>query len=369
MSIYNIYTCTVCRRSKSILQDHIYAVPNSCTITKGCGGKLLLVGESSVQTTTPAVPNTTDWYPRGTNVNVNSTQSVVAPVLLSTSATGVVSIAVKSATQPPASLTLSFSQRRVDDIPYTQYVYMLYTETQLLSGKDGTGKILRFNQAAIDENRVIVRVNGILQVVAVDMTLEPDKINFIGKPKADGSLYYPVGNVEVAVYAATDTILRQLTFTQNATSLSSIATGSWGNVKWVEDAGQWWIYSCNGVGGLPPAARLKVTSLTDSNNTEYPDARFVLASDPYDTVDRYLQYGINLSALKNDFSINVVLGTITQLYADYSCFAELFPPMVLVTDQTLSLSSFLIADTFSTSTVAQDVTSTKLTGTKVLGPI
>lgn len=371
MAIYNIYTCTVCRRSKSILRDLIYAIPNSCTITKGCTGHLLVTGESTLPFATPAVAGITDWYPRGTLVNTAVAEVSSSPVLLSTSSTGIVSLAVKmtdAIAATNATLTMNFSQRRVDDIPYTQYLFTLLIETQLLNGKDSSNKILRFNQAAIDEGRVIIRVNGVLQIVGVDYTLQPDKITFTGKIKTDGTIGYPIGSVDISVYTAQSTILRTLTFTANSSTAVTINAGSWGNVKWTSDndGNKWHVYSCAGVSALPASARLQLTSL--HGTVEFTDAVFLLASDPYDHVDRYLEFGIPIFMLKDSFNLSVVYGTVNQLFADKSAFTELFPPFILQHAPVLADSSFLSTDTFS-STVAADATTARFSGTKILGPI
>jgi hypothetical protein len=366
MSIYNIYTCTVCRRSKSILRDYIYAAPNSCSITKGCAGHLLLTGESTVPSSTPTVAGITDWYPRGTSVHTAVATVTNNPVPLSTSSTGVVTLAVKmtdAETIANPTLIMYFSQRRVDEIPYTQYLFTLLIETLLINGKDITGKILRFNQTAIDEGRVIVRVNGVLQVNGVGMQLTPDKITFdIG----------PIGTVDVSVYTAQSTIPQSLTFTANASSAVSLNAGAWGNVKYVnkiDDAPgtAWHVYSSTGVSSLPASARLQLINL--NGKQFFIEAEFLLASDPFEHADRYLEFSIPIDKLTTGYNLNVIYGTSNQLYADENTFNEVFPPFVVKHNPILADSSFLSADTFSTTSVASDITTTRFSGTKILGPV
>ena len=55
------YQCTICRRLKRAELDNVRAIPDQCTITKGCKGILNPVSG------TPYVPPTkdlVDWYPR-----------------------------------------------------------------------------------------------------------------------------------------------------------------------------------------------------------------------------------------------------------------------------------------------------------------
>jgi hypothetical protein len=370
MSNYIIYQCNVCRRTKDILRDNSRAIPNQCIITKGCAGSLLKIGETTNPSNTPTQAGLVDWYPRGQSIDITALTVPEQTMKLSCSSTGVVSLAIRTnavyvRTNP--SLTVKFIQRRIDDISFTLYQFKIISfATNIISGRDASGRILRFNQLAIDENRVFVRVNGVLSTLISDFTLAPDTISFTND--------LPIGaSIEISVYAAKDTISRELIFVANNSTSATVGSGSWGNIRWYTDDNedQWWIYSCDSVSTIPTSARLKIETIAPANgqSLDFTDVRFMLASSPYENVDRYTNFYIDGVMIAQDFVLSTLLGTVNELYANYSSLVEVYPPIKLMYNTNMTHSSFVTADIFTASyAITVDTPAVRLSGTKIIGP-
>jgi hypothetical protein len=343
-----------------------------CIITKGCTGSLLKIGSTTSPSNTPSQAGLVDWYPRGQSVDVTALTSTEQTMKLSCSAIGVLSLAVKVNQQFVElypSLTVKFIQRRIDDIAFTLYQFKTASlSTDIISGRDISGKILRFNQLAIDEDRVFVRVNGVLSTLNSDFTLTTDIVTFTN--------ILPIGaSIEISVYTARDTISRELIFTANNSVSATVGSGAWGNIRYcIDDDGyEWWIYSCNSVSTIPTSARLKISSITAAGPGNpalgMQDVRILLASPPYENVDRYTNFYIDGSVMAQDFVLSTLLGTVNEMYADYSAMVEIYPPLKLVYNTTMTASSFVTNDVFTASyAITTDTPAVRLSGTKIIGP-
>src|SRR5207253_118490 len=96
---------------------------------------------------------------------------------LATSKQGALTIAVRATSESilSDSITLRLLQRVGKDIQFTQYTFKPQSVTSAITGKDVNGKNLRFDTAAINEDRVQVRVDGIPRP---DATLTPNTATF-----------------------------------------------------------------------------------------------------------------------------------------------------------------------------------------------
>ena len=365
MTNYVKYQCSICRRTKDIVQDNTRVQMSSCIITKGCQGSLWIVEDVKEQQSTEAVSGLIDWYPRGLSPSQESTVTQQPNVRLSNSDTGILFLAIRESdflvlNNPRIKVVLS--QKRFDDISKQQYRFVS-DGSSVISGKDITGRILRFNQAAIDEGRVYIIVNGV-KVTSVDLV--PDTVNFnVGSIPTIGS------NIEVSVYEEKDSIIRELVFTLN--NSSSTVGGAWGNIRYTLDADsdKWWIYSCSVVNGLPPAARFKIESLVTESNTPltiFDNARFLLSSPPYEGVDRYLNFYVDVLQLSETYSLITAKNTVTELYSSIN-YSELFPTFTMVPKEASALPSYITSDVISTtSSITTDTSAERLVGVKIIGP-
>lgn len=182
MTLYTTYQCSICRRKKDIIKDDKRAIPNLCVITKGCGGRLFPVGETTSASATAQVAGLTDWYPRGTAFNADSIEIEVEkpPVKLSTTSTASITVAVSfaSGVTPPQELSATLTQRKIEDISFQQYIFNTSKPSNIFSGRDSTGNNLRFDTTAIYQGRVFVLVNGIPKFNGEDLILTPNTVTF-----------------------------------------------------------------------------------------------------------------------------------------------------------------------------------------------
>jgi hypothetical protein len=331
---------------------------------------MTIIGETSTAEVTPPVAGLTDWYPRGVSNVVVPADIATQPFSLSTSSTGIVTVAIMAAQSWVAAnqqVVLRLIQRRTDDVTYQQYQYTLTAASNTVSGKDTNGKILKFSQAAIDEGRVFVRVNGVDSIPADFASWVPNIVTF--------SNILPIGTaVEVTVYSQKATIARDLLFTANQDATITANSGSWGNVNWAEDnfGAKWFVYSCSTVSSLPNSAKFKVDGIYDALGTTLVSspAVFLLASSPFENVDRYMNYNVDISLLKADFNLSTSENTFMELNADANFVREIFPPLKLIQNAVLSNSSFITADTYATSSaIVSDTSATRLSGVKIIGPV
>lgn len=379
MSSYFVYQCSICRRTKDILRDDVRAIPNQCTITKGCEGRLFKIGETAISVAPTPITGLTDWYARGKKVDATPVEATTQTIALSTTTSGGLTLALYQTPtehQQNPDIFVKFQQRRVEDISYQQYIFKITTATSLLSGKDSTDKVMRFDQASIDEGRVFVRVNGVAKENNLDMVLSPNTVTF-------NSSIGVGSTVDVSVYLEKDTIERTLPFSANSSSFTSSTTGAWGNISWLGlyneshqldlTSKRWYVYHSTGLGGINSSSRLKLDGIYDDTGVNplgtLSDARFLLASSPYENADRYLNFVISAEVIAEDFSVASVVGSITELYADASAIEELYPPIQLLKVYGTE-SSYIVADTFTTSSaVPTDTANIKLSGSKIIGPV
>jgi hypothetical protein len=268
----------------------------------------------------------------------------------------------------------------VEDVGYQQYLFKPTIATPTVSGRDVTGKNMRFDALAINEGRVFVRVDGVSRFVgtsANEIQLTPNIITF-NTPLAAGAV------VDVLVYAEKNTIERILTFNANLTTAISVNSGSWENVSYVKtygasgilDAESWWLYTARSVSGIGSSSRMKLEGVYDAANTalftgsQLAKVRFFLASSPYENVDRYLNFVVEASKLHETFALSSVMTDKIELFADAHSQVELYPPLQLYMSSNPLISSFTKNDTITTNTnIPTDTSSVKKSGTKIIGPV
>jgi hypothetical protein len=300
-------------------------------------------------------------------------------ISLANSASGTISIAVLLSDVEANSneiINLKLIQKRVENLSAQSYSYRTTDSSQIITGKDNAGRILRFNQAAIDEDRVFVKLNGVTKINGTDIVLTPNTVAF--------NLPIPLGSsVDIAVYAEKGTIEKVLKFNLN-NSLLENNFGAWGNLRYVREINsdgilnvkKWWIYSCLQTNAINYTSGIKIDGLyqedeitplkIDSNLT---DVRFLLSSLANENTDRYLNFYINALELHNDFLMTSIFENVNTLFANEIALVEMYPPFKL-TSNTTNTGSYIKADTFITSTSIQtDASNTLIQSKKIIGPI
>lgn len=383
---YISYQCSVCRRKKDLPEDSQRALLNHCTITKGCSGRLFAVGESSTLTTTPPVAGLQDWYARGTEF-VTRPVSSTETIDLSTSANGALTLALflteAERTSIGTSITATFAARRVDNISFTQFNYRINTAGQtVVSGADQTGVTMRFDQPAIDEDRVYVRVNGVTKFITTDYTLTPNTVTFLtGLAVGD--------QVSVSVFSQQNVTTHTVIFTRND-AYTGIDVTAWKNVEYAE-AGVFdgtddararyvlWTADEQQFTALGVSNRLRLLSMGALTTPQLAaKGFFMLAKSPYGPPDRQLSFTVSCGALNEQFLLQVSsTETGKMLLADQAALREFFPPFQLLFEPQPLASTFGISyldptAEFSTaaasSAIVTDTTQTSLTG-RVIGPV
>jgi hypothetical protein len=94
-----------------------------------------------------------------------------------------------------------------------------------------------------------------------------------------------------------------------------------------------------------------------------------LSGDPHDNTDRYLNFYVDGMGIHEGYALSSSTSTITELFADANVVLEVYPPMQLIETALMTNSSFVTADTFPTTTYSSDLTATRLTGSKIIGPV
>ena len=361
MTTYVTYSCTTCRRTKSFAKDNYRATPDHCTITKGCAGRLVPLSEQLEAQRASPLAGVDDWYARGTSRTVVLEDAVEADFELSTSASGGLIIAVKSddESELPTQLFLTIEQRKVEDVGFQRFSFSVNSthnavsgETTI-SGRDSLGVNLRFDQATINEDRVLVRVNGVL---VINGTLTPNTITF------ETALTLGTA-VEVIVYSEKITTEHDIVFTRNSTLIPSLVRGSWSNIDYVNrvdmdgNETNWYLYSTDSVSGLA-SGKIRVVE-----NDITADAMFLLASSPYQSVDRYLNFFVEQADLENDFLMTCSSG---KLLTTPSVRTEIYPALWIAE------AAYLADDLYTVNTssaLVADTVATRFTSSKIFGPI
>lgn len=335
---YISYQCSVCRRKKDLPEDSERALLNHCIITKGCLGRLFAIGQSSTPTTTPPVVGLEDWYPRGTEF-VSQPVTSAEMINVSTSANGALTLALRLTLAERnalgTSIVATVAARRVDNISFTQFNYRVVAGTTVVAGADQLGVTMRFDQPAIDEDRVYVRVNGVARFVDVDYLLTPNTVTFLA-PLSAGD------QVSVSVFNQQNTTTHTIIFQRND-AYAGIDTTAWGNVEYAEDGTfdgtndararlVLWTADEGQFAPLAANARLRLLSIGSLTPTQLSaDAFLLLAAPPYGAPDRNLTFLVSCGALNEQFMLQVnstVSGK--QLQVERGALVEVFPPLQLL---------------------------------------
>jgi hypothetical protein len=378
MNRYFIYQCTVCRRTKDIPRNDTHVIPTGCTITKGCSGTLLKVGERDIAEQTAPVVGVTDWYPRGTHPSDSEPVKTIEYVNMSGSSTGALVLAIRMTEDQAnavSSVVVTLEQRRVEEISFNQFTYYVLTNGMTtISGRDSQGKNLRIDSTAVTEGRLRVRVNGVIRTdYTVNSSINSSSVVF--------SSVLPLQSaVDIIVFNEREVEDKELEFVTNRTIPVSDLSGAWGNVRWIDKINpaipgpneeRWWLYTCTSIAGLQPSARIKVTQvLAETTEISFENIMFLLASPPYSHVDRYLGLVVPMTECVEDFNILTSSKITRDFMIEKTRAKSIYPPLKIkrgYTEQQKSLTSEDIIPVAKNST-AQN-TPMMLTDKYTNGPI
>lgn len=363
MKKYLRYSCSICKRFADRLVDNVRALPDKCTITFKCEGRLFPVQYRSDGgiTSAPEV-GIVDWRARGTqssntidtqeltflDTGTGTSQQVVLAVQLDTSSPGILST---------STLELVFNQRSDTPKSYKAYVYRMDTLFSTASGVESglEKKTLRYTPTDIVE----VFVNGVKQ--------EPGAIGAGTYQIYDGVAPVPsntivfdpaislpgITQVDVIVSAAATTTQSSLTFKRNVEDESRLTTGSWENVDHVErfdgiNWQKWYLFTLD----LADGTQLKLNTIMTAATTGtingtivVPAAKmmFLLAHKPYSTLDRYTNIVVPLRTLtfERDYLKYITTAGVPVLYVTETAKEAVYP--------TLHVSKFNVEKTIQTA--------------------
>ena len=373
MSIkYVSYQCTICRKTKDMVEDARRVLPNICTITPGCAGRLLFLEETSeadiLSPTSKLVDSAKD---RLQNIIPVEKQESIS---LSTSSFGSLTAAIKWASTPPQSIKLKLIQRKPYEVQYQQYIFRTASSTSSItpSTKDISGKFLRFDAAAVSESRVQVMVNGVVRTVggsANQVILTPNTVTF-------NTAVAAASTVSVIVFSEQMTVERILNFDLNTVKMNTETRfGSWANVGKAclrprtfpnED---WLLYSCTFLTDVAYSTKSRIDSILSTagstliSGSGLADVRFLIARSPYSHSDRIYNFMMSADKLSTDYNLTSSSSGFIELSAPKMLLTEIYPPIEIKN----SRNHFIVADTYDSD---QPVSSDDyIVSTKIIGPI
>lgn len=332
------YQCTECRRVRAIPKDNIRAVPNHCTITKGCKGSLNIIGQSANVFSAAPDARLTDWYPRGKISSITNEAATDEYIDLSGYDSGALTLAI-NVTDPGAvtSASVTFLQRKIQSVSFTQFIFRLTAGENSVSGRDTQGKNLRIDSSAIAESRVKVRVNG---VETPNFTISTD-----GRTILLNESYPTFSTVDVFVFSEKDVVAVTMDFTPNRLVNTAANRGAWGNVAWIEmfnnDSGQYerfYVFTVSNVVGVSSLAKLKLESvIINGDIVNNSKIAFLLATPPFSHYDRNTTNIVKASDL-SDFVFMSSSDTPRKLSVKKTAVFDVYPPIRIRRGTETSLS-------------------------------
>ena len=351
MKRYLRYSCSVCKRFADRLVDNVRALPDKCTITFKCEGRLFPVQYRSDGgiTSAPEV-GIVDWRSRGTAAT-NSIQEQVQTFLdTSTGRTQQLVLAVRldsiTGTTDGSTIKLKLNQRSDAPKNYKAYVYRMDTTFSTVSGVEAglEKKTLRYEAT----DTVEVFVNGVKQELGVIGTGTYQIYNGVAQvpPNTvvfDSAISLPgMTQVDVIVSPATTTTQSELTFNRNIDDESRLTTGSWENVDYVEcfdgtNWRKWYLFTLD----LGEATELVLNTIMTSAasatingsfNVPATNMMLMLARKPYSTLDRYTNLVVPLTTLtfERDFLKYFAVNGKSVLYVTETAKETIYPPLRVV---------------------------------------
>lgn len=354
MKKYLHLACDKCNRGIDKLVDLTHFFPDKCVITLGCEGRLHPVQyRSDAQIATTPEAGITDWRPRGSTQNQQIKDA--APVFINTS-TGKkdqLVLAVRLDAEPADSSTLVLPLQIAADTPktYRQYVFRYETAFTTVVGVESglEKKTLRFNAYSSVSSPipdiVQVYVNGVqrYQGPGTDDFQVYDGTSASSVPPNTISFNTAIdlsGNTQVDVIVSQPAAIStaSLSFFRNQEDESRASTGAWENVSCVEEfiSGVWtkfYLFTCDVSTSTALTLNTILTASTSLvlNGTvqvSLANAAFLLARDPFSSLDRYTDISAPLTGMSPDskYLKYSMVDNKPSLQVTESLLSTLYPP-------------------------------------------
>jgi len=348
MKKYLRLACTSCKRTVDKIVDNLRVIPDKCTITLNCQGRLLPVEyRSNAEIAVAPSTGTTDWYPRNETPVASIATSEPSFVNTSTGYTNQLVLAVELAAAPAPSATAQLTLNVRADTPknYRQFTYRYDVGFTTVAGVETAveKKTLRFTAYGSNPDLVEVYVNGVKQEQGLGATQYQiyDGANSI----APNSIMFnaPVivtSTTQVDVIVSKVQALAQnfLSFFKNVDNPARTTTGSWENVDSFTRlvGGSWktfYIFTYDVLNNPDIALNTILVPTGDvmvSGSIAVPltSCYFMLAREPYSTIDRYPDISIRLDGLTTDrdYLKYHAVEKVAQLQATQTAIEAFYPP-------------------------------------------
>ena len=345
--------CTVCKRTIDKLVDNVRVLPDKCTITLNCQGRLLpLEYRSNGEIAVAPNAGTVDWYPRGQTPLSSIATSEPSFIDTSTGSTQQLILACRLPFVPgpaaTARMTLNVRAETVNS--YRQFTYRFETGFSTVSGVETAveRKTLRFTAYGANPDIVEVYLNGVKQEQGVgpeqfqiydglpSSTVPPNMISF-------NTPVIVTSTTQVDVIVSKAQVLTQnlLVFFKNVDNPARTDTGAWENVDsfarftggaWVD----FYIFTYDVLNTTDIALNTivvptgNVLVVDGMNSVELPlsDCHFMLARRPYSVLDRYPDTTVPLAGLSmdRDYLKYHAVGGVPTLEVTETSTVTAFPP-------------------------------------------
>lgn len=360
-------SCTVCLRTADRIYDPSRVVPDRCTITLRCQGRLFPVDYvSNAQITSLPAPGVEDWYPRNRSFAQGSSTQDVELINTASGSLAQVVLALRLTAAPPDSSLAMLTLKSRQDVPkaFKQFTYNREVSFTSISGADDTSskKVLRYSTSGTDADIIEVYVNGV-KLQQGTLPGEYQVFSGSGSSAAPNSILFN-SPVEVAATTQVDVIVSKqqvadtfkLGFIRNIDDDSRNLQEGWNNISHIDridetgtnaryylftldladqqlpvnlilsPVGNVFVYPTANDSVLPPpVAPIEVVPQTA--------ALMLFCRAPYTKVDRYLSTVAQLSDLdENRDYLKLAPSNDDQLLLiTKSSLKTIFPPMVPAT--------------------------------------
>lgn len=349
MKNYLRYACTVCKRTIDKLVDRTRFVPDKCSITLNCQGRLVPVEYRGSAEINPAPKtNIVDWYPRGTTF---SATEISGEELISayTGAANQLVIAVALTAPPPpgAYVTLSLAARSSTPKIYRQYVFRKDTQFSIISGVEAgpAKKTLRYSVVGPDPDLVEVFVDGVryeegtgpnefqLNDGTLTPLVPPNTISFNTPVTVSGT-----AQVDVIVSKVVPLETENLVFYLNEGSPSR-PKGAWENIQRVDRLGTSYFLFTHDLSTSSGLTENSILFPSEALVTSFQllpvplaSCQLLLARKPFTQVDRYPDIVVPLSALdgQGDYLKYHKVGGAMEFDVTKKTLTQLYPPGKLI---------------------------------------
>jgi hypothetical protein len=334
MSKFTTFQCSICSKSRDFLNDPLRILPNNCSLTTNCSGKLYPQGDKE---------SSDNYYRQNITQSIDIAE-VKGPSTFSfkNSKNPLINVAVQSSVNLPDVLNLNLSLKKIDNVRFNQYLFSVSQQTltipEIVNGsvkKDVNGKNLTFTTDDILLGKIYVSKNGVNSRIGAEISsITPGSITF-SEPLLPGT------KVTVIVYDGQKIVPGKLTLFKN--TYKKMTYGAWSDIANIRSYEKtdgnlptnWAVYNCEDFQRLSGNFKAMITTLTDEEGAvikginQMDGIMFLLSSHRYMTIDRYLNFVSPASNYTDDFKLNIFYTPRIEFTAAKEFLKEIYPPLMI----------------------------------------